>query len=169
MSRLLGVDLGAKRIGLAVGDEATGSAHGLGILRRGSLEHDAAALAGIAAERSIEALVVGLPRDTDGTEGPQAAATREWGEAIAARLGLPLRWRDERWTSQDAEAALGRVRRGRSGGPPSGPALRRRRAAVDREAARLILEAELAARTATGGLASPTHAAGRDLAGRPRP
>lgn len=146
MTRLLGVDLGARRIGLAIGDDASGLARGLGVLRRGTLDHDAAALGRLARERSVEVLVVGLPRNTDGTEGPQAVLTRAWGEAIAARLQLALSWRDERWTSQDAEAGLGRPRRGRAGGPPSRAALGRRRAAVDREAARLILQAELQAR-----------------------
>lgn len=146
MSRLLGVDLGARRIGLAVGDDATGEARGLGMVRRGSLEHDLAALAHLVGEQRIEALVVGLPLNTDGTEGPQAADSRTWGAAVARALDLPVAWRDERWTSQDAEASLGRTRRGRSGAPPSRAALQRRRAAVDREAARLILVAELAAR-----------------------
>ncbi|MGZ6261025.1 MAG: Holliday junction resolvase RuvX, partial [Candidatus Limnocylindrales bacterium] len=78
----------------------------------------------------------------------QALATRSWAEAIGALTGLPVTLRDERLTSVTAEANLGRVRRGRSGGPPSRAALARRRGAVDREAARLILQAELDARAA---------------------
>jgi putative pre-16S rRNA nuclease len=147
--RLLGIDLGARRIGLAVGEVDGGEARGSGVLRRRSLEEDAAALGRLVREQGIAGLVVGLPRNTDGSEGPQAAATREWGAAVAALLCLPLSWRDERWTSQLAEANLGRVRRGRSGGPPSRAALSKRRAAVDQEAARLILQAELDARAQT--------------------
>jgi putative pre-16S rRNA nuclease len=153
--RLLGIDLGARRIGLAVGELDAGQARGSGVLRRRTLDEDAAALGRLAREQGIDGLVVGLPRNTDGTEGPQAAATREWGAAMAAQLGLPLSWRDERWTSQVAEANLGRVRRGRSGGPPSRSALARRRAAVDQEAARLILQAELDARAGTPAGRSP--------------
>lgn len=149
MRRLLAIDLGVRRIGLAVGDVDGGEARGLGVLRRRSLDDDAAALGRLVLEQRIVGLVVGLPRNTDGTEGPQAAATREWGVAVAGLLRLPLAWRDERWTSQLAEANLGRVRRGRSGGPPSRQALSRRRAAVDQEAARLILQAELDARAQT--------------------
>ena len=96
--------------------------------------------------RRIEGIVLGLPRNTDGSEGPQAAATRAWAAAVLAPLGIPVVLRDERYTSQDAEANLGRAPRGHAGGPPSATARERRRRAVDREAARLILQAELDAR-----------------------
>jgi putative Holliday junction resolvase len=91
--------------------------------------------------------VVGYPLDMDGHEGAQARVTREWAEAVAARLALPLALRDERLSSVAAEAALGAPSRGRAGGPPSPAARDRRRAAIDREAARRILQAELDARS----------------------
>ena len=143
MSRLLGIDLGERRIGLAVGDEATGIARGLGTIARGSLDRDATTIGRLASEHGAAGLVIGLPLRLDGAEGPQAAATRAWGTALGARLGLAVFWRDERLTSVAAEEELGRPPRGRSGGPPSRAALGRRRAAIDREAARLILQAEL--------------------------
>lgn len=143
MTRLLGIDLGERRIGLALGDPDTGSVRLLTTLARRDPEHDAATIARIAAEQRAGELVVGLPRNMDGSEGPQAAATRLWGDALAARIGLPLTWRDERLTSVTAEARLGRPPRGRSGGPPSPAARARRRGQVDQEAAALIVQAEL--------------------------
>ena len=100
----------------------------------------------LADEHGASGLVVGLPLNADGSEGPQAALTRDWATAIEPDLGLPVTFRDERWTSIAAEAALGRPRRGRSGGPPSPAARNRRRADIDREAARRIVQAELDAR-----------------------
>ena len=79
----------------------------------------------------------------DGTEGPQAAATRAWAAAIERGTGLRVTWRDERYTSQDAEQRIGAPRRGRAGGAPSAVAMRSWRARVDREARRRILQAEL--------------------------
>jgi len=143
LRRLLGVDLGDRRVGLAVGDESSGVVRPLATIRRGSLEEDARTLAHIVEEQRVAELVVGLPRNMDGSEGEQARRTREWAASIAEELRLPVSLRDERLTSEAAETAMGPAGRGRSGGPPSAVARGRRRARVDREAARLILEAEL--------------------------
>jgi putative Holliday junction resolvase len=147
--RLLGIDLGDRRMGLAAGATEAGIARGLTTLPRASDEADLARLRAVILEQQIEGVVLGLPRNTDGTEGPQAAATRTWAAAVLVPLGVPFVFRDERYTSQDAETALGRAPRGRSGGPPSAAARERRRRSVDREAARLILQAELDARLET--------------------
>ncbi len=72
--------------------------------------------------------------------------TREWSDGIASLVGLPISWRDERHTSQQAEARIGRVRRSHTGAAPTTRALRAYRARVDREAAAAILQAELDAR-----------------------
>ncbi|HEY8198773.1 MAG TPA: Holliday junction resolvase RuvX [Candidatus Limnocylindrales bacterium] len=145
--RLLGIDLGDRRIGLASGDTASGVAVGLPTVPRGSDAADLRRLERLVAERAIEGIVLGLPRNTDGTEGEQAAATRAWAMGVLAPLGIAFVFRDERYTSQDAEASLGRAPRGPSGGPPSPAARERRRRSIDREAARLILQAELDARS----------------------
>jgi putative Holliday junction resolvase len=150
VTRLLGIDLGARRIGLAVADTASGTVRRLATLQRGTLARDARALSTVTREQRIDELVVGLPLNTDGTEGAQAVATRTWAGQIAPLVGLPLRWRDERWTSEEAESALGAMGRGRSGGPPSAAARRAYRASVDQQAAALILESELA-ESAEGG------------------
>ena len=144
--KLLGIDLGDRRIGLAAGATESGTARALTTLPRATDDADLARLRAVVGEQRIDAVVVGLPRNTDGTEGPQAEATRAWAMAVLGQLGIPYVFRDERYTSQDAEANLGRAPRGRSGGPPSAAARERRRRAVDREAARLILQAELDAR-----------------------
>lgn len=147
MTRLLGIDLGGRRIGLAVADTDTAVIRRLATLRRRDPAHDAASLATVCRDQRIDQLVVGLPLLGDGREGEQAAATRAWAEQVGPSLGLPLCWRDERWTSQRAESVLGGAGRGPSGGPPSALARNSYRATVDQEAAALILEAELEART----------------------
>ncbi len=149
--RLLGIDLGARRIGLAVGDP-DGRVRPLAtIARRRTPTEDAAVLAGIVRGERIAELVVGLPLDAGGGEGEVAAAARRWAEAVAAELRLPVAFRDERWTTELAAARLPRLPRGRSGGPPSPARRAAYRARLDREAAALILEAELAARRTGSG------------------
>jgi putative Holliday junction resolvase len=147
VSRLLGVDLGTKRIGLAVAEPGSLRARPLATLGRGrSSAADAAALGRIAGANGIVELVVGLPLQMAGGEGPAALAAREWAVAIAGATGLPVTLRDERLSSHVAEGRVGPAKRGPSGGPP-GPARRAaNRARIDREAARVILEDELAAR-----------------------
>jgi putative holliday junction resolvase len=145
--RSLGVDLGTKRIGLALAEADGLRARPLTTIPRGrSVADDVAALARIATANGAGELVVGLPLDMRGTEGPAAQAARDWAAAIAAGTGLPVTLRDERLSSHVAESRLGPARRGRDGGPP-GPIRRAaHRARIDREAATVILEDELAAR-----------------------
>ena len=147
LTRLLGVDLGARRIGLAVADADVGIARPLQTIGRGtSLDADAHALARVCREQSVTELVVGLPIEARGTEGEMAAAARAWAAAMGERLALPVALRDERLSSFEAERRLGRMPRGRSGGPPSRTQRNAYRARVDREAASVILQDELDAR-----------------------
>ena len=142
--RIVGVDLGERRIGVAIGDPGAHTASPFTTLSRGkSVSEDAAAIARIAAEQGAQVLVVGLPFNMDGSEGLQAARTREWAEAVAAATGLALRFRDERLTSERAEHRVGTAGRGRSGGPPSAAQREAHRARIDREAAALILQDDL--------------------------
>ena len=146
--RVLGIDLGERRVGVALGDLEARTAAPFATLSRGkNVAADAAAIARLAAEQGAGALVVGLPLDMDGAEGHQATITREWAEAVAAATGLPLRLRDERLTSERAERRVGTPGRGRSGGPPSPAQREAHRARVDREAAALILQDDLDAMT----------------------
>ena len=147
VTRLLGVDLGARRIGLAVADTGVGIARPLQTIGRGAtLDADADAIARVCREQSVIELVVGLPVEARGTEGEMAAAAREWAAAIGDRLKLPVTLRDERLSSFEAERRLGRMPRGRSGGPPSRTQRNAFRARIDREAASVILQDELDAR-----------------------
>jgi len=149
---LLGVDLGERRIGLAVGDPTTGVARPLSTVGRRDASGDLALLRTIVAEHRIDGLVVGLPLSADGSEGDQAIRTRAWAETAAAALGLPLRLQDERHTSIRAETRIGGPSRGRAGGPPSSARLRGWRARIDREAATAILQAALDADATAGPL-----------------
>ena len=149
MTRLLGIDLGERRIGLAVGDDSSGSVRPLVTIRRAAPQRDAETLRRLVDEQAIDELVVGLPLNMDGSEGAQAAATRRWADEIGRLLGVPFQLRDERLTSENAERALGRPVRGRSGGPPSAAGRARRRARVDREAAAIVVRLELDARSET--------------------
>jgi putative Holliday junction resolvase len=147
MSRILGIDLGERRIGVAVAD-VDGAAVPLTTLRRGrDPAIDAAALARLAGEQDAHELVVGLPLEASGAEGNQARVTRAWVEAVSAIVPLPVTLRDERLSTHVAETRIGPPKRGRSGGPPSRTQRATDRARVDREAAAIILQDELDARS----------------------
>lgn len=147
MTRLLGVDLGERRIGLAVadGDGSPARPHST-LTRARNPDRDAAALADLIAANGITEVIVGLPLEASGSEGPQAAVTRTWATAIADVLPVPVAFRDERLSSHVAEGRVGPMKRGRSGGPPSRTQRDAHRARVDREAAAVILQDELDAR-----------------------
>ncbi len=151
MTRLLGIDLGARRMGVAIAEGEGGGARPLDTLRRAATpEADAASLATLIERHAIDELVVGLPLEASGVEGPQARVTREWVTAVAPLLGRAVCLRDERLSSHVAETRLGPMKRGRSGGPPTRAQRDAYRGRVDREAAAIILDDELAARRAAG-------------------
>ncbi len=150
VSVLLGIDLGDRRIGVAAGDSESGVVTPLLTLRRGTPERDATAIGRICDERGASGLVVGLPLHGDGSESEQSERTRAWVASVRPFLAQPLSFRDERFTSQAAEARMGRPPRGRSGGPPSARTMRAWRARIDREAAAAIVQAELDAQLMPG-------------------
>jgi putative Holliday junction resolvase len=143
VTRFLALDVGERRIGVALADTTSGQVKALTTIRRTDAARDAATLVRMAGEQHATELVVGLPLNTDGSEGAQARQTREWAAAIAPGLALPIGWRDERLTSVRAEAVVGRQGRGRSGGPPSAAKRNAYRARIDRLAAEAIAQAEL--------------------------
>ena len=148
---ILGVDLGERRIGLAIADADGLAARPLTTVSRArSLDpaDDAATLARIAREHAVAELVVGLPLEASGAHGRMADAAVAWARAVGERLALPVTLRDERLSSHLAESRLGPMPRGRSGGPPSRVQRDRYREKVDREAAAIILQDELDARRA---------------------
>jgi putative Holliday junction resolvase len=148
VTRILGIDLGERRIGLAIADP-DGPAMALTTLRRGATPaDDATALARVIAEQRVTELVVGLPLHASGAEGTQSELTRDWVAAAQPLVRLPVVFRDERLTSHLAEQRLGPMKRGRSGGPPTRSQREAYRGRVDREAASIILQDELDARAA---------------------
>lgn len=151
MTRLLGIDLGERRIGLAVAEIDREPAQPLATIRRQrTAAADAERLATVIRDQRIDELVVGLPLEAGGADGTMAVATRRWAVELETMLGIPVALRDERLSSHLAESRLGPMPRGRSGGPPTPSQREAYRARVDREAAAIILGDELAARAGLG-------------------
>ena len=142
---ILALDVGAARIGLAQWDARRGVREA-GVLRRTRLAEDLARLGRLARERGVTRLLVGLPRNLDGSEGPQAQRVRDFVVALTEALGLPVALWDEYATSQEATAALG------LGGRPLSA---RERGLVDARAAALLLERYLGAGAPPKGLSAP--------------
>jgi len=109
--RILGIDLGERRIGLAVSDEEGRIAFPAGSLVRKGRKSDFAALCALVAERGIGRAVVGLPLHMSGRAGPEAEAAQRFAAELAAAAGIPVDTLDERWTSIAAERSLAEGRR----------------------------------------------------------
>ena len=142
MSAALGVDLGARRIGLAIADAGVLSVRPLTTIPRGrDVAADAEHLRPLIDRYGITELVIGLPLEAAGQEGTQASLTRAWVADLAGTLArdVLIGFQDERLTSHLAEERLGPMPRGRSGGPPTRHQRDQYRARVDREAAAIIL------------------------------
>ena len=102
---LLGLDLGTRTIGTAFCDAGWRFASPGKTLPRGKFTADKGLLAALIAERSVAGLVIGLPRNMDGSEGPRAQSSRAYARNLAA-LGLPILLWDERWSTASAERQL---------------------------------------------------------------
>ena len=108
--RHLGIDYGTRRIGLALSDEGGRLASPFEVLHVTDPRQAFPAISAIVAAEHVEVLVVGLPVNMDGTEGPAAAAVRAWARELAEKAGRPLVLVDERLSSFEAEQTL-RTRR----------------------------------------------------------
>lgn len=128
-----GLDLGTKTIGVAVSDGLRQVASPLSVIRRRKFTLDAADLLQIAAERSLVGLVLGLPRNMDGTEGPRAQSTRAFARNLSRLTELPISFWDERLSTVAAERALLEADTSR----------RRRAEVIDQVAAGYILQGAL--------------------------
>ena len=104
--RLLGLDLGTKTIGLAIGDSDLTIASPLETIRRKNLHLDCARLEEIIAERDVGGLVIGLPVNMDGSEGERCVETRKFGADLLSRLDLPITFWDERLSTAAVERAM---------------------------------------------------------------
>jgi putative holliday junction resolvase len=100
------LDLGRRRIGVAVSDAAAMGAHPLGIVERRALKHDLDAIAGMLRDRHVSSIIVGLPLNMDGTEGPAAISARKFAERVAEALHVTVEMFDERLTSFEARDRL---------------------------------------------------------------
>jgi len=131
--RILALDLGKKRIGLALSDSLGISAQGLNTLQRSTIREDIAALAAIAREHQVQLVLLGHPLNMRGDEGRQAVYTRDFAQRLTERTGLAVRFWDERLTSREAERVL----------KQSGISIQKRAKAIDRLAAVILLASYL--------------------------
>jgi putative Holliday junction resolvase len=132
-TRVLALDLGKKRIGLAISDPLRITAQGLPNLVRSRKRADLDALAILAKEHHVNLVLLGNPMHMSGVEGRQSEWVREFGAALEKRTGLPVKYWDERLTTVEA----GRVLRS------SGIGIEKRAAAVDRLSAVILLQSYL--------------------------
>ena len=130
---IAGLDLGTKTIGIAVSDGLRQVASPLTVIRREKFTTDAQALLRIVAERGLAGLVLGLPRNMDGTEGPRAQSTRAFARNLSGLTDLPITFWDERLSTVAAERALLEADTSR----------RRRAEVIDQVAAGYILQGAL--------------------------
>jgi putative Holliday junction resolvase len=129
--RVLGVDLGSKRIGIAVSDRSGTIASPLTVIQRsGSVARDHQAIAKLVAEEEAEAVVVGLPLNMNGSAGPAAQAAVKEAKALATVVGVPVHTSDERRTTVTADRAM----------MEAGMNAQARRKVVDKVAAAVLLQ-----------------------------
>jgi putative Holliday junction resolvase len=129
-ARLLGIDLGTKTIGLALSDVERRLASPLETLPRGKFGHDAQRLQGIIGRYSVGGIVVGLPLNMDGSEGPRCQATRAFVRNLEPLLAIPCVFWDERLSTAAVTRSLIEADASRA----------KRKAVVDRMAAAYILQ-----------------------------
>jgi putative Holliday junction resolvase len=132
-ARLLGLDVGTKTIGLALSDVTRSIATPYDTLRRAKFTDDAKAIAATTEAQHVGALVIGLPLNLDGSEGPRAQSTRAFARNLAKLVKVPIAFWDERLSTKAVERHL-----------IEADASRKRRAeVVDRMAAAYILQGAL--------------------------
>jgi putative Holliday junction resolvase len=132
-ARLLGLDVGTKTIGLALSDVTRTIATPYDTIRRTKFTIDAKALASIVDKMEIGALIIGLPINLDGSEGPRAQSTRAFARNLAKHIDLPMAFWDERLSTAAVERHL----------IEAGASRKRRAEVVDRMAAAYILQGAL--------------------------
>ena len=132
-ARILALDVGKKRIGLAVSDELGFTAQGLETLQRTRIREDLGKLKHIAERWNVHTLLIGRPLHLSGDESRQSEYTKEFAQRLAKHLGLPLEFWDERLTSVEADRVLRNA----------GASLEQRKRSIDKLAAVLLLESYL--------------------------
>ncbi len=132
--RLLGLDLGSKTIGLAISDSGFMIASPLDTIRRKKFTADALALKAIIDERQIGGLVLGLPKNMDGSDGPRVQSTRQFAANLLERFDIPVAFWDERLSTMAVERVLVNE---------ADMSRQKRNAVVDKMAASYILQGAL--------------------------
>lgn len=127
---LLGLDLGTKTIGTALCDAGWRFATAGKTLKRGKWSKDRGVLSGLIAERHVRGIVIGLPRNMDGSEGPRAQSSRAYAKNCGEAFSLPVLLWDERWSTSSAESAM----------IEQGTSRAKRAEAIDAHAAAVILQ-----------------------------
>jgi putative Holliday junction resolvase len=102
----MGLDVGEKRIGIAISDPMGWTAQGHSVLNRGKLKNDLEHLACLCTEYEIEKIVLGFPRNMNGTVGPKGEEIKEFGRVLEEFLSLPLDYWDERLSTVEAQRVL---------------------------------------------------------------
>ena len=133
MQRLLGLDIGERRIGVALSDPLGITAQRLTIIERQGVAQDLSAIAELVTTHQVEAVIVGLPLTMRGETGEQAKLVQALAEQLAARISCPIRFIDERLTTAQSERALLETDTSR----------KRRKGLIDQLAAQLILQSYL--------------------------
>lgn len=137
--KLLGLDIGDRRIGIAFGDSDVHLATPVDVIERASVEEDARAIAAFVKKFDATGLIAGLPRNMDGTRGAQAESVRAYAEKIAVEMNMPVIFWDEQLTTVEA------TERVHASGAPAqraqGPRRRKKsRRGLDAIAASVILQ-----------------------------
>jgi putative Holliday junction resolvase len=128
--RIMGLDVGSKTIGIAISDSLGWTAQGIETIRRKSIEHDLERLDQLIREYEVSRIVVGLPKNMNGTIGPKGEEILGFVQLLRGRLQLPIETWDERLTTVAAERSLIDADIGR----------RKRKQVIDKLAAVLILQ-----------------------------
>src|SRR5271155_2873158 len=138
--RILALDVGAKRIGVAVSDPLGITAQGLETIQRQNKRRDLDALGQVLAKYEVREIVVGLPLRLSGAEGTQSEKMRRFADDLHAHFGVTVHLWDERWTSTEANRLL----------RETDLSIKKRGQAVDRMAALLILQSWVGSRKVRG-------------------
>ncbi|MCM3632391.1 MULTISPECIES: Holliday junction resolvase RuvX [Paenibacillus] len=128
--RVMGLDYGDRRIGVAISDELRWTAQGLTVVEKRRDGGELDRIAELAQEHDVSEVVVGLPKNMNGTIGPRGEICQDFAEQVRQKLGMPVHLWDERLTTVAAERTLAEAEIG----------LKKRKQVVDKMAATLILQ-----------------------------
>lgn len=131
--RILALDVGQKRIGVAVSDPLGITAQGVGVITRKNIEDDINEIGKFVNEYKADSIVIGMPINMDGTKGESAAKVTEFVETVNSRLNIPVVTYDERLSTKESEKFL----------ISSDVSRKKRKSVIDKIAAQLILESYL--------------------------